>query len=80
MGSGRCWLERDSPARWTPPPRGKEGTHPGRVSLVWNVETPLRSGQRPGRLTVRKAYILSGTGWLDKPMPAAERQQETAAS
>jgi len=27
-------------------PRGLEGAHPGRVSLVWNVETPTGYGQR----------------------------------
>jgi hypothetical protein len=25
-------------------PRGREGTHPGRNSIVWNVETPSGSG------------------------------------
>lgn len=48
----------------TPPPRGKEGTHAGRISLVGNVETPLRSGHTDvggsGGLTVRKAEALSG--------------------
>jgi hypothetical protein len=28
----------------TPPPRSKEGTHPGRISCVWNTETPTESG------------------------------------
>ncbi len=31
----------------------------------------------PGGLTVRKADLLAGTGWPKKPMPAAERRQET---
>jgi hypothetical protein len=30
----------------------------------------------PGRPTVRKAEIPSGTGWSKKRMPAAERQRE----
>lgn len=49
-----------TPDRWTPPPRGKGSTHPGRISFVWNVETPLRSGPWPGRPTVRKAQLPSG--------------------
>jgi hypothetical protein len=32
-----------------------------------------------GRPTVRKAEVLSGTGWPSKRMPVAERQQETGA-
>ncbi len=43
-----------------------------------NVVTPF--GFRavvPGGLTVREADLLAGTGWPKKPMPAAERQQET---
>jgi hypothetical protein len=61
LGSGRRWLAEVTPARWTPPPRGKGGTHPGRISLVWNVETAL--GPEPsrfGQLTVRKAQHPSG--------------------
>jgi hypothetical protein len=27
-------------------PRGKEGTHPGRNSRVWNVATPLGPGRQ----------------------------------
>jgi hypothetical protein len=27
-----------------PPSRDREGTHPGRISCVWNVETPSGSG------------------------------------
>ena len=62
LRSGRRWLVEVTPAGWTPPPRGQGGTHPGRVSLVWNVETPLGSGSlsRLGRLTVRKVQFPSG--------------------
>jgi len=42
LRSGRRWPAEVTPARWTPPPRGKGSTHPGRISFVWNVETPSR--------------------------------------
>jgi hypothetical protein len=45
-----------------PLPRGREGTHPGRVLRARNVETPSGSRLRPGRLTVRKAQLPGGTG------------------
>ena len=59
-------------------PRGIGGTHPSRISCVCNVETPMgsRIDQGPGKPTVRKAALPSGTGRSNKPMPAAERQRE----
>lgn len=46
-----------------------------------NVVTPFRFRavlvDVPGGPTVREADLLAGTGWPKKPMPAAERQQET---
>ena len=44
-------------------PRGREGTHPGRISCVQNVATPLGSGHEgfvAGKPTVRKAQLRSG--------------------
>src|SRR5262245_47185312 len=45
-------------------PRGQGGTHPSRVSLVRNVETPSRSWhcccRVSGRWTVREAEFLGG--------------------
>jgi hypothetical protein len=32
-----------SVAGMTPSPRSKEGTHPGRISRVWNTATPTKS-------------------------------------
>jgi hypothetical protein len=64
----------------TPPPRGKEGTHPGRVSCVRNTETPTESGpsaRRSGRPTVRRAEIFGGNRMPKKRMPVGESQQET---
>ncbi len=60
-------------------PRGREGTHPGRISQVWNVETPSGSGRQvvPGKPTVRKAQLPGGNRVTEKRMPVAERQQET---
>ena len=59
-------------------PRGREGTHPGRISQVRNVETPSGSGRSaPGKPTVRKAQFPGGNRVTEKRMPAAERQQET---
>jgi hypothetical protein len=64
----------------TPPPRGKEGTHPGRVSCVRNTETPTESGPsgwRSGRPTVRRAEIFGGNRMSKKRMPVGESRQET---
>src|SRR3954451_14098212 len=60
-GRGLAVEKRQAPvieiamAGTTPPPRSKEGTHPGRLSRVRNAETPTESGplRRPGRPTVR---------------------------
>ena len=41
-------------------PRGREGTHPGRISQVRNVETPSGSGRMPGKPTARKAQFPGG--------------------
>src|SRR4051812_12596905 len=65
-GKGLAVEKRQAPvievtlAGTTPPPRGKEGTHPGRVSHVRNAGTPTESGplRRPGRPTVRDGGIL----------------------
>ena len=59
--------------------RGKAGTRPGRISCVWNVETPsgpshLCCGGRP---TVREAESRGGNRTPKKRMPVAERQQES---
>src|SRR4051794_27633209 len=70
-GTGLAVEKRQAPAveiamaGTTPPPRSKEGTHPGRCSHVRNAETPTESGplRRPGRPTVRNGGILlAGTG------------------
>ena len=59
-------------------PGGREGTHPGRVLGVRNVEIPSGSGVRgAGRSTVREVDAVAGTGWSKKRMPVAERRQET---
>lgn len=48
-GAGLAVEKRQAPvievtvAGTTPPPRSKEGTHPGRVSRVRNTETPAGS-------------------------------------
>jgi hypothetical protein len=61
--------------------RGKAGTRPGRISYVWNVETP--SGpSRPGcggRPTVREAESRGGNRTPKKRMPVVERQQENGS-
>jgi hypothetical protein len=43
-------------------PRGREGTHPGRISRVRNAVTPSRSGLRSGRPTARRPSSSAGTG------------------
>src|SRR3954469_5599548 len=65
-GRGLAVEKRQAPAieiamaGMTPPPRSKEGTHPGRFSHVRNAETPTESGplRWPGRPTVRNGGIL----------------------
>src|SRR3954451_11557573 len=55
-------------------PRGIEGTQPGRISLVWNVETPSGS-ERPrpfGGLTVRKVDLRRDR-MAKKPMPVGRK-------
>ncbi len=43
-------------------PRGQGGTHPGRISCVWNVETPTESGHDgvSGKPTARNAEPSGG--------------------
>lgn len=56
--------------------RGTGGAHPGRVSCVWNVTTPVGSGHAlvwSGKPTVREAQFPSGRRMTQKRMPAAER-------
>lgn len=66
----------------TPPPRSKEGTHPGRVSHVRNTETPTESGplSRLGRPIVRAAEFSGGNRMLKKRMPVGESRQDTATN
>jgi hypothetical protein len=77
----RVPAEDSQSAGRTPPPRGKEGTQPDRVSLVWNTETPTRSRRREvlGRPDVRRVQALGGNRMSKKPMPVTERWQETEA-
>jgi len=65
-GTGLAAVKRQAPvievtmAGTTPPPRSKEGTHPGRVSCVRNTETPDRFRSclvQAGRPTVREAEL-----------------------
>ena len=59
-------------------PRGTGGTHPGRISCVRNVVTPV--GVRAvtsGKPTVRKAQLSGGNLMIEKRTPAVERRQET---
>jgi hypothetical protein len=82
LESGRRWPGDPSPVRGHRLPRGIGGTHPGRISIVWNVTIPLQSGHGDvaGVLTVREADPVAGEGWPKKRTPAAERQQETGTS
>ena len=49
------------PAGRASPSRSKGGTQPGRISLAWNVVTPMGSGGSvSGQPTVRKAQLPSG--------------------
>jgi hypothetical protein len=69
-------------------PRGRAGTHPGRILLVWNVETPFRSAVRRlrgGKPTARKAQLLERDRMTQKRMPVrrkatGNRRPQTSAS
>src|SRR3954470_13129943 len=83
-GRGLAVEKRQAPAieiamaGMTPPPRSKEGTHPGRFSHVRNTETPTESGslRRPGRSIVRAAELSGGNRMPNKRMPVGESRQE----
>ena len=60
MGSGGCRPETNRRPGAHHCPRGKGGVLPGRVLLMRNMTTPLRSGPVAGKPTVRKAQFLSG--------------------
>ena len=58
------------------PPRGREGTRPGRILLVRNVETPLRSGHADGvtgKPTVREAQLLERDRMTQKRVPVRRK-------
>jgi hypothetical protein len=74
QGTGQAAAMRQAPVievlvtGTTPPPRSKEGTHPGRVSCVRNTGTPTGSGpfRRFGRPTVRTAESSGGNRMFKK--------------
>ena len=81
LRSGRRWPAEVTSARWTPPPRGKGSTHPGRISFVWNVETPLGSGRSwPGRPTARKAQLPSGNRMAQEANAGSRKETGTRGS
>src|SRR5438876_6556600 len=63
----------------TPRPRSIEGTRPGRISIEWNVKTPLRSGDEAvvSNPIARGGQCLSGRRTPKKRRPAAERHGES---
>jgi len=76
--SGRRRLDRARRSGAHRRPRGSEDTQPGRISLMRNTTTPMRSG-RPVRLVAdrKEGQSSVGAGRPNKRMPAAERKQET---
>jgi hypothetical protein len=60
LRNGRRRLVTRSQSRRTPPPRGSESTHPGRISTVRNVTTSPGSGFWPGKPTAREAQLPGG--------------------
>jgi hypothetical protein len=86
-GKGLAAVKRQAPVievtviGTTPPPRSKEGTHPGRVSCVRNTETPTESSlvRDAGGPTARNAESSGGDRMSKKRRPAGESQQETGA-
>ena len=69
-------------AGMTPPPRSKEGTHPGRISRVWNKATPTKSSPAwwwAGRPTVRNAESFGGIGMSNKQSRWVKANRKPAA-
>ena len=62
MSGPAKWSTRAVALTQAPRPRSIDGTLPGRISSVWNVETPIESGggRSVGEPTVRKADPLVG--------------------
>lgn len=75
------WQGHGSPTSvsGTPRPRRTKGTHPSRISLLRNVEIPMRSGWwsiRPVSQSQERPNSSVGTGRSKKRTPAAERHGE----
>jgi hypothetical protein len=67
LRSGRRRLVTRSQPWRTPPPRGAESAHPGRISTMRNVKTPSGSGTCPGKPTVREAQLPGGRRTVNAP-------------
>ena len=65
-----------TPPRRTPQPRGRERTHPDRISVVRNEVTPSESGSA-SRDAVRRTDARAGTRSPKKRTPPAARQRAT---
>jgi hypothetical protein len=81
LGSGRRRLVTRSQPRGHRRPRGTEGTHPGRISTVWNVTTPSGSGCRSGKPTARKAQLPGGRTMVQEANaggPKGRQEREAA--
>jgi hypothetical protein len=84
-GKGLAAVKRQAPVievsvtGTTPPPRSKEGTHPGCDSHVRNTENPTESSlvREAGKPTVREAEFSGGNRMSKKRMPVGESRQET---
>src|SRR3954454_10643615 len=69
-GRGLAVEKRQAPAieiamaGMTPPPRSKEGTHPGRFSHVRNAETPTESGRFGG--PVGQPQGMAESSWREQ--------------
>ncbi len=71
--------ETTFPVPGTPWPRRIEGTHPSRISLLRNVEIPMRSvwwSIRPVSQSQERPKPSVGVGRSKKRKPAAERHGE----
>jgi hypothetical protein len=73
LRSGRRRLVTRSQSRRTPPPRGAESAHPGRISTVRNVTTPSGSGRWPGKPTVREAQLPGGSRTIQEANAGASK-------
>jgi len=74
---GRIWTEESqNPQHEHQWPRRIGGTHPDRISLMRNVQIPMRSATMVVSRPQGRPKPSAGMGGIEKRMPAAEKHGE----